>query len=560
MAFKIVVLFATLACASAGYVEPEHQHLSYAAAPVAHYSSAPAVSYSSFTRQDSPKLAVAKTLSYAEPSVHYAAPLAKAYAVHEPALKTIVVLFATLACASAGYVEPEHQHLSYAAAPVAHYSSAPAVSYSSFTRQDSPKLAVAKTLSYAEPSVHYAAPLAKAYAVHEPALKTVVAQPAYTKTVVAQPAYTKTVYAQEPAHVYAHAAPVVAAKTVSYAAPQVTFFVTCLTLASAGYIEHYQGATSFSSFDLKSAGAEGSNLYVSKPTLTYGAGAIKGSTDHATHSKVVSYETKPVISTVYTAPITQKVTYTGAPIQYASNHHYVAHVGHGSECALKGQKLVVPAHTPVSLVGPSSSGYPAYSLASSTGQQQTAALSQSYPSIQTQYTKPLYSVQVAPANPGSSAIGHSISHHYTAPVKSTGSYGTYLPSKATGSAAETGETFSGTASLSQASSSSASKEPPREYLPAREYLPPTQENKGTTGHASGTGSTSYEVPLKLTSTNQHQAGSFLQTSAHATQHTSHGTAAIVSPLHVTVQKTPVLVSIPRGDCSQHQHQHQQQLH
>uniref|UniRef100_A0A182JHQ7 Uncharacterized protein n=1 Tax=Anopheles atroparvus TaxID=41427 RepID=A0A182JHQ7_ANOAO len=130
----------------------------------------------------------------------------------------IVVLFATLACASAGYVEPEHQHLSYAAAPVAHYSSAPAVSYSSFTRQDSPKLAVAKTLSYAEPSVHYAAPLAKAYAVHEPALKT----PTYTKTAyVQQPTYTKTLVAEhQPLYhsspVYAHSAPVVAAKTLSY--------------------------------------------------------------------------------------------------------------------------------------------------------------------------------------------------------------------------------------------------------------------------------------------------------------------------------------------------------
>uniref|UniRef100_A0A182PU23 Uncharacterized protein n=1 Tax=Anopheles epiroticus TaxID=199890 RepID=A0A182PU23_9DIPT len=125
----------------------------------------------------------------------------------------IVVLFATLACASAGYVEPEHHQLSYAAAPVAHYSSAPAVSYSSITRHETPKLAVAKQVTYAEPAVHYAAPLAKTYAVHEPALKTVVAQPAYTKTV----------YAQEPAHVYAHAAPVVAAKTVSYAAPQVHY-------------------------------------------------------------------------------------------------------------------------------------------------------------------------------------------------------------------------------------------------------------------------------------------------------------------------------------------------
>uniref|UniRef100_A0A182QIC6 Uncharacterized protein n=1 Tax=Anopheles farauti TaxID=69004 RepID=A0A182QIC6_9DIPT len=222
MAFKIVVLFATLACASAGYVEPEHHQLSYAAAPVAHYSSAPAVSYSSITRQDTPKLAVAKHVAYAEPAVHYAAPLTKTYAVHEPALKTVVA-------------QPAYTKTVYAQEPAHVYAHAAPV-------------VAAKTVSYAAPQVHYQAPLLKnveytktlAYApvaktfVSEPAYtKHVVAEPTYTKTLLAQPAYTKTAYVSQPTYtktlvaehqplyhhstpVYAHAAPVVAAKTLSY--------------------------------------------------------------------------------------------------------------------------------------------------------------------------------------------------------------------------------------------------------------------------------------------------------------------------------------------------------
>ncbi|XP_058831385.1 adhesive plaque matrix protein-like [Topomyia yanbarensis] len=119
----------------------------------------------------------------------------------------MVVLFASLAYASAGYVEADPHHT---------YSSAPAVSYSSITHH-APSVAVAKTVSYAEPAVHYTAPIAKSYAVHEPSLlKTVVAQPTYTKTLVQQPTYTKTLVSEP---TYAHSAPVYAAKTVAYQAP-----------------------------------------------------------------------------------------------------------------------------------------------------------------------------------------------------------------------------------------------------------------------------------------------------------------------------------------------------
>uniref|UniRef100_A0A182TBV7 Uncharacterized protein n=1 Tax=Anopheles maculatus TaxID=74869 RepID=A0A182TBV7_9DIPT len=244
MAFKIVVLFATLACASAGYVQPEHQHLSYAAEPVAHYSSAPAVSYSSITRHETPKLAVAKQVAYAEPAVHYAAPLTKTYAVHEPALKTVV---AQPAYTKTVYAQ-EPAHVYAHAAPVV---AAKTVSYAApqVHYAHAAPVVAAKTVSYAAPQVHYQAPLLKnveytktlAYApvekhyVSEPTYtKHVVAEPTYTKTLLAQPAYTKTTYVSQPTYtktlvaepqplyqhsspVYAHAAPVVAAKTLSYA-------------------------------------------------------------------------------------------------------------------------------------------------------------------------------------------------------------------------------------------------------------------------------------------------------------------------------------------------------
>ncbi|XP_058465130.1 larval/pupal cuticle protein H1C-like [Malaya genurostris] len=119
----------------------------------------------------------------------------------------MVVLFASLAYASAGFIEADPHHS---------YSSAPAVSYSSITHH-APSVAVAKTLAYAEPAVQYAAPITKSYAVQEPSLlKTIVAQPTYTKTLVQQPTYAKTLVSEP---VYAHSAPVYAAKTVAYQAP-----------------------------------------------------------------------------------------------------------------------------------------------------------------------------------------------------------------------------------------------------------------------------------------------------------------------------------------------------
>lgn len=228
----------------------------------------------------------------------------------------IVVLFATLACASAGYVQPAHEHLSYEAAPVAHYSSAPAVSYSSFTRQDSPKLAVAKTLSYAEPSVHYAAPLTKTYAVHEPALKTVVAQPAYTKTV----------YTQEPAHVYAHAAPVVAAKTVSYAAPQVHYqapllknveYTKTLAYAQPTYTKHVVAEPAYTKTAYVSQPTYTKTAYVQQPTYT--------KTLVAEHQPLY-HQSTPVYA--HAAPVVAAKTLSYEPAGHVSHVSYADNSAH----------------------------------------------------------------------------------------------------------------------------------------------------------------------------------------------------------------------------------------
>ncbi|XP_055629393.1 cuticle protein LPCP-23-like [Toxorhynchites rutilus septentrionalis] len=216
MAFKMVALFASLAYASAGYIEADNHH-----APLAHYSSAPAVSYSTFTRGlPSPKVEVAKTVSYAEPSVHYAAaPLTKSYAVHEPSLlKTSIV-------AQPAYTKTIVQQPTYAKTVI------PEPVYA----HAAPVVAHHQPLSYSAP-VAYSAPIVKnvEYA------KTFVSQPAYTHSVVAEPTYAKTILSEPVYHktvvqqpalaktfvsepVYTHAAPVVATKTLSYSPAHVSY-------------------------------------------------------------------------------------------------------------------------------------------------------------------------------------------------------------------------------------------------------------------------------------------------------------------------------------------------
>ncbi|XP_062558138.1 cuticle protein LPCP-23-like [Armigeres subalbatus] len=171
MAFKFVVFLASLAVASAGYLESPA--LSYAAPVAAHYSPAASVSYSS--------------LSHATP-LAYASPVAKTVAYSSPALgathestirghdatishqsKAIDTAFSSVRKSDTRITNeaPKLAYASYAAPAVATYAQAP--------------IAVAKQVSYAAPAI-------QTYAHAAPAIQT-----------------------------YAHAAPVVAAtKTLTY--------------------------------------------------------------------------------------------------------------------------------------------------------------------------------------------------------------------------------------------------------------------------------------------------------------------------------------------------------
>ncbi|XP_065082045.1 larval/pupal cuticle protein H1C-like [Ochlerotatus camptorhynchus] len=228
MAFKMVALFATLACASAGYLEADHHS--------AHYSPASAVSYSSITREHHPTK-VAKTVTYAEPDVHYAAPVTKTLSYAEPAVHYAAPITKTLAYAQPAmhYAQPSVQYVhepTYTKTVVAE----PA--YTKTYEHQQPNMYTAKTLTYQAPvtysslAVKSVVPVAKTY-VSEPIYaktyasepiyaKTYASEPVYAKTYASEPVYTKTVV-QQPTYVktaqplYAHSAPVVATKTQSYA-------------------------------------------------------------------------------------------------------------------------------------------------------------------------------------------------------------------------------------------------------------------------------------------------------------------------------------------------------
>ncbi|XP_065082048.1 cuticle protein-like [Ochlerotatus camptorhynchus] len=218
MAFKMVALFATLACASAGYLEADHHS--------AHYSPASAVSYSSITREHHPTK-IAKTVSYAEPAVHYAAPVTKTVSYAEPAVHYAAPITKTLAYAQPAvhYAQPSVQYVhepTYTKTVVAEPT---------YVHQQ-PSVYAAKTLAYQAPIVKSIIPAAKTY-VSEPIYantyasapvyaKNYASEPVYAKIYASEPVYTKTIV-QQPTYVktaqslYAHSAPVVAAKTLSYA-------------------------------------------------------------------------------------------------------------------------------------------------------------------------------------------------------------------------------------------------------------------------------------------------------------------------------------------------------
>ncbi|XP_035794224.1 mucin-5AC-like [Anopheles albimanus] len=653
MAFKMVVLFAALAYASAGYIDPaEHHHqVAYAAPAVqaAHYSSAPAVSYSSITRHDTPKVAVAKTVAYAEPavqyaaapaitktvayaepSVHYAAApaLTKTYAVHEPALKTVVA-------------QPAYTKTIYAQQPAAHVyaHSAPVVA--------------AKTVTYAAPQVHYQAPaLVKnveysktlAYA---PVAKTYVSQPTYTKTIVSEPAYTKTVIAQpqptytktivsEPAYtktliaqpqplyhhsspVYAQAAPVVAAKTLTYAEPSahvsthvsyadnsahyawtldffaysyIGVFTACLALASAGYIEHYQGATSYSSIDHVSGPLPAVQLVAHKPAITYAPAA--------TVIKTQSTVTKPAPITAvhYTAPLTKTVTYTSAPVpQYASAQHYYLAPGHTSDCSLKEHKLVAPAYVAPTV---QLSGQSASVATSQQHQGASQTLLHSYPAQQTyiapvqpsivHYTPP--KINLAPAKVVAKPVSYVVPpvtiHKSHTPFKVTQTLAQNLQTGASWSGANTGYATAhrynvatvpavtatqvqylhtpvyGTHSTAQnpltsvllqngaavatsghSNSYTAPAAPAAPAIqivqqPPKTYLPAEQDQKKPLT-VTGSQQQQQQQQQASSTSSSHSTSSTVHHTNQGGQYTSSSSsAAILSPLHITIDKRPYL--------------------
>uniref|UniRef100_A0A182IVP4 Uncharacterized protein n=1 Tax=Anopheles atroparvus TaxID=41427 RepID=A0A182IVP4_ANOAO len=211
MAFKFVVFLASLAVASAGYLEAGHA-VQYAA-PVAHYSPASSVSYSTISQAAPAKLAyaapVAKTISYAAPQV-YAAPVQKTVysspavgATHESTIRS-------------------HD------GTVSHYSKAVDTAFSSVRKSDTRITNELPKLTYAQPI------LAKQVAYAAPAVHATYAAPA-VHTSYAAPA-VHTTYAAPAVATYAHAAPAVA--TYAHAAPAVHTSTKTLTYSPAVQVAH----------------------------------------------------------------------------------------------------------------------------------------------------------------------------------------------------------------------------------------------------------------------------------------------------------------------------------
>ncbi|XP_055626866.1 cuticle protein LPCP-23-like [Toxorhynchites rutilus septentrionalis] len=219
MAFKFVVFVASLAIASAGYLE----------APVAHYSPASAVSYSS--------------LSHAAPAVAtlaHAAPLAYAAPVHK-----------TLSYAAPAVGATHESTIRSHDATVSHFSKAVDTPYSSVRKTDTrvtneaPKLALA---SYAHaPAIatySHAPVVTKQVSYAAPALTTYAHAPVVAKQVsYAAPALATYAHAAPAVATYAHAAPAIA--SYAHASPVVAAHATkTLTYSPAVEVAHvsYEGA------------------------------------------------------------------------------------------------------------------------------------------------------------------------------------------------------------------------------------------------------------------------------------------------------------------------------
>ncbi|XP_001688248.2 cuticle protein-like [Anopheles gambiae] len=188
MASKFVLIVASLACVSAGYIPSDHSHLSYGVAP--------AVSYSNVIKNVAPVPVLSKTI-LPEPQLYHG------YAQTAPS----VVVSKPLALTNPLPVSYAAPHSLYQA-PALEYTKP--LSYGPY----------AKTVIAAEPTY------AKTVIAAEPTYaKTIVSEPIYTKNVFAEPIYPAKTLIAEPVYgksILAQSAPIYGGKVLSYG-PQVAY-------------------------------------------------------------------------------------------------------------------------------------------------------------------------------------------------------------------------------------------------------------------------------------------------------------------------------------------------
>ncbi|XP_052890056.1 adhesive plaque matrix protein-like [Anopheles moucheti] len=212
MASKFVLIVASLACVSAGYIPSDASHLSYAPS---------AVSYSNAVKHGAP--VVSKTI-LPEPQLYHG------YAQAAPSIVVSKPLALTNPLPILGYAAPHSLYQAPALVKNIEYSKP--LSYGPIAKTLITEPAYTKSL-IAEPTYAKTLIAEPAYTkslIAEPAYaKTLIAEPAYTKTIVSEPIYTKNVFAEpiypakaliaEPVYdksIIAQPAPIYDGKVLSY--------------------------------------------------------------------------------------------------------------------------------------------------------------------------------------------------------------------------------------------------------------------------------------------------------------------------------------------------------
>ncbi|XP_053670334.1 adhesive plaque matrix protein-like [Anopheles nili] len=149
MASKFVLIVASLACVSAGYVPSGHSHLSHASAA-----------------------------SYANVIKHVPAPVLSKTVLPEPQLYHGYTQTAPSVVVTKPLALANPLPVSYAAAPHSLY----------------PAPALVKNIEYTKPLSY--APISKTIIAEPTYAKTIIAEPTYAKTIIAEPTYAKTIIAE----------------------------------------------------------------------------------------------------------------------------------------------------------------------------------------------------------------------------------------------------------------------------------------------------------------------------------------------------------------------------